>query len=152
MKLTAQIKLTPTSTQADALKRTLEAANAACDAISQTAWENKTFRQFAIHKRCYQDTRAAFGLLAQVTVRCIAKVADSYKFDRKTLRTFSPLGALAYDSRILSFNLAGLSISIWTLDGRHNIPFTCGARQRAMLAHQKGESDLVYRRGAWFCT
>jgi hypothetical protein len=39
MKLTAQLKLLPTPQQAAALKRTLEAANAACNAISQVAWE-----------------------------------------------------------------------------------------------------------------
>ena len=148
MKLTAQIKLTPTPTQADALRRTLEAANAACDAISRAAWEARTFRQFDIHRLCYHDIRAAYGLSAQVTVRCIAKVADAYKLDRKTLRTFQPTGALAYDARILSFKAD--SVSIWTVDGRAAIPFVCGERQRAMLQTQKGESDLAYRRGEWF--
>ena len=148
MKLTAQIKLNPTPAQSAALKRTLEAANAACDAISRAAWEARTFRQFDIHRLCYQDIRAAYGLSAQVTVRCIAKVADAYKLDRKTLRTFQPTGALAYDARILSFKAE--SVSIWTVDGRAAIPFVCGERQHAMLQTQKGESDLVYRRGEWF--
>jgi IS605 OrfB family transposase len=148
MKLTAQIKLIPTPTQADALRRTLEAANAACDAISRATWEARTFRQFDMHRLCYQDIRAAYGLSAQVTVRAIAKVADSYKLDKKTLHTFAPLGALAYDARILSFKAD--SVSIWTVDGRAAIPFVCGERARAMLQNQKGESDLVYRRGEWF--
>ena len=39
MKLTTHIKLTPKSPlQADALRCTLGTANAACDAISRTAW------------------------------------------------------------------------------------------------------------------
>jgi putative transposase len=150
MKLTAVIKLTLTVEQADALRRTLVTANEACDTISRTAWETKTFRQFAIHTLAYEDTRAAFGLAAQVTVRCIAKVADAYKLDRKTLRTFAPLGALAYDARILRYDLASSTVSIWTMDGRQTIPFVCGERQRAMLATQKGETDLVYRRGEWY--
>ncbi|KAB8143849.1 IS200/IS605 family element transposase accessory protein TnpB [Chloroflexia bacterium SDU3-3] len=150
MKLTAQIQLRPTPAQADALRRTLETANAACNAMSATAWETGTFGQFALHKLCYADTRAAFGLSAQVTVRCIAKVADAYKLDKKAQRTFALLGAVAYDARILSFNLAGSSVSIWTMDGRQAIPFVCGERQRAMLEHQKGESDLVFKRGKWY--
>src|SRR5215212_7870211 len=123
MKLSAQIKLQPTPEQADALKRTLERANAACDYSSRVAWESKTFRQFALHKLVYERVRETFGLSAQVVVRCIAKVADAYKVDRKTLRTFATLGAVAYDSRILTYNAT--SVSIWTLDGRLCIPFVC---------------------------
>ena len=147
MKLTAQLKLRPTPEQADALRRTLEAANAACDAISRTAWETKTFRQFALHTLVYYGIRADFGLSSQLTVRCIAKVADAYKLDTKTLRTFAPLGSVAYDSRILTFDVAASTIAIWTLDGRQVIPFVCGARQRRLLATQQGESDLVSRDG-----
>ena len=148
MKLTASIQLTPTPAQAAALRRTLETANAACDAISRAAWEAKTFRQFDLHRLCYQDIRAAYGLSAQVTVRCISKVSDSYKLDKRTPRTFAPLGALAYDARILSFKAE--SVSIWTVEGRQTIPFVCGERQRAMLKTQKGESDLVFKKGKWY--
>src|SRR5918911_2173816 len=105
MRLTAAIQLLPTPEQADALRRTLETANAACDYISQVAWQSKTFRQFAIHKLTYQAARETFGLAAQLAVRCIAKVADAYKLDRKTQRTFQPHGAVPYDDRILSFAL-----------------------------------------------
>lgn len=150
MKLTVAIKLIPTAEQADALRRTLVTANEACDTISRTAWETNTFRQFALHKLVYEETREAFGLAAQVTVRCISKVADSYKIDKKVCRTFRPLGALAYDWKILRYDLAAQSVSIWTLDGRQTIPFVCGERQRAMLQTQKGETDLVERRGEWY--
>src|SRR5437868_7270354 len=128
MRLTIQLKLLPTAHQADALKRTLEAANAACDYISQVAWESKTFRQFAIHKLTYQAARETFGLAAQLAVRCIGKVAHAYKLDRLTQRTFQPHGAVPYDDRIHSYNLKGSQVSIWTLDGRLAIPFVCGER------------------------
>jgi len=82
MKLAVQLKLKPTPHQADSLRRTLETANAACDYISQVAWESTTFRQFTIHRLTYQAVRQTFGLSAQLTVRCIAKVADAYKLDR----------------------------------------------------------------------
>src|SRR5215211_3280333 len=101
MRLIAAIQLLPTPEQADALKRTLETANAACDYISQVACESKTFRQFPIHRLTYQAVRETFHLAAQLTVRCIAKVADAYKLERETQRTFQPEGAIAYDARIL---------------------------------------------------
>src|ERR671930_1358040 len=112
MKLTVQLKLQPTPVQADVLRRTLEAANAACDYISQVAFSTQTFRQFAIHKLTYQAVRETFHLAAQLTVRCIAKVADAYKLDRKAQRTFRPHGAVPYDGRILSYNAKGSEVSI----------------------------------------
>jgi IS605 OrfB family transposase len=150
MRLTAAIQLLPTPEQADALRRTLERANAACDYISQVAWDSKTFRQFSIHKLTYQAVRETFQLAAQLAVRCIGKVADAYKLDRKAQRTFQPHGAVPYDDRILSYNLKGSQISIWTLGGRQAIRFVCGERQRDLLATQRGESDLALVRGKWY--
>ncbi|HEU5086123.1 MAG TPA: transposase [Roseiflexaceae bacterium] len=143
-----QLKLQPTPEQAEALKRTLETANAACNQISQVAWHTGTFRQFAIHKLTYYDVKHSCGLSAQLTVRCIAKVADAYKLDRKTQRTFKPLGAIAFDDRILSYKTSSISIS--TVEGRHTIPFVCGERQRELLDRRQGESDLVFVRGNWY--
>jgi hypothetical protein len=150
MRLTAAIQLLPTPEQAGTLRRTLETANAACDYISQVAWETKTFRQFPIHRLTYQPVRETFGLAAQLAVRCIAKVADAYKLDRKTQRTFQPHGAVPFDDRILSYNIKGSEVSIWTLDGRQAIPFVCGERQRELLATQRGETDLALVRGKWY--
>jgi putative transposase len=65
MKLTAQIKLLPTPQQTALLKRTLEAANAACNRISEYAWDNQLFNQFKLHKALYADLRAEFGLCAR---------------------------------------------------------------------------------------
>ena len=126
MKRTIQLKLLPTPEQADALKRTLVAANAACDSISQVAWDSRTFGQFPIHRLTYGAVRETFGIAAQLTVRCIAKVADAYKLDRNVQRTFASLGAVAYDERILSYTHANTAVSIWTLDGRQEIPLVCG--------------------------
>jgi predicted transposase len=117
VKLTAQLKLLPTPSQADALKRTLETANAACTHISDVAWNTRTFGTFALQKLCYQEVRETFGLSAQMTVRALAKVGDAYKLDKRTKPAFRPLASIAYDDRILSFALRASSISIWTLDG-----------------------------------
>ena len=150
MRLTATIKLLPTPDQQRALQQTLETANAACTTISQSAWSTKTFRQFDIHRLCYADIRAAFGLSAQMTVRCIAKVADAYKRDRETQRIFTAHGAIAYDDRILSWTMAAQSVSIWTLDGRQSMPFVCGPRQWELLQTQRGETDLALVNGQWY--
>jgi IS605 OrfB family transposase len=150
MKLIAQLKLLPTPEQADAVKRTLHQANAACDRISNTAWQTQTFNQFDLHKLAYADVRETFGLASQMAVRCISKVADAYKLDRNCQRTFNPTGSIAYDDRILSWNLKDPSVSIWTLDGRQSIPFVCGERQWALLQTRHGETDLAYVGGAFY--
>jgi IS605 OrfB family transposase len=150
MRLTIQLKLLPTPDQADALRHTLETANAACNSISQVAWEAQTFRQFPIHRLTYGAVRETFGLAAQLAVRCIAKVADAYKLDRKAQRSFSPHGAIAYDDRILSYTHQNTAVSIWTLNGRQEILFVCGERQKVLLASRRGETDLAFVRGAWY--
>lgn len=150
MKLIAQVKLQPTPEQADALKRTLETANAAANYVSGQAWETQTFRQYDLHHLCYSTVREQFGLSAQVTVRVLAKVADAYKLDRKAKRVFRLTGGIAYDDRILSWKLPKLEVSIWTVDGRLRVPFVAGERQRQMLETRQGESDLVLVRDEWY--
>jgi putative transposase len=54
----------------------------------QQAWQTQTFRRFDLHHLCYQTIRTEFGLSAQVAIRVIAKVADAYKLDKSTQRTF----------------------------------------------------------------
>jgi putative transposase len=150
MKLIAQLKLMPTPEQATALLHTLEVANAACNHISSVAWQQQVFGKFDLQKLCYETVRESFGLAAQTTIRCLAKVGDSYKLDRKSQRRYRPHGSIAYDDRILSFNLHAPSVSIWTTSGRQAIPFTAGEQQMRRLESRQGETDLVYRRGAFY--
>lgn len=150
MKLTAQIRLLPTPEQAKLLKDTLVRANEACDYISGVAWDKRTFGKFGLQRLVYRSVREMFDLTAQVVVRCIGKVSDSYKLDKKTKREFKPLGAISYDERILKYKLSKKTVSIWTLNGREEIPYTCGERQAELLQTQQGESDLCLVRGKWY--
>lgn len=150
MKLIAQVKLLPLPEQAGALMHTLEQANAACQFVSNIAWDRKTFRQYDLHHKCYQTIREKFNLSAQVAVRAIAKVAYAYKLDRKEKRFFKPRGSVAYDDRILSWRLQDQTISIWTLKGRLHIPFVCGKQQLSLLQTRQGESDLILNKGMFF--
>jgi len=144
------VKLVVTPDQADALKRTMQAANAVCDSISAWAWENQTFGQYPLHKAQYAVQRADSGLTAQVIVRCIGKVADAYKLDRRTQRTFQPTGAIAFDDRILNWYAEREQVSIWSVDGRLKLPFVCGEYQRGLLAFRQGEADLAFVGGDFY--
>ena len=149
MKLIATLKLCPTEAQADALHQTLKTANAACNWLSGQVWAHKTFGQFALHRLAYTTCRATFGLSAQMTVRCIAKVADAYKLDCKTRRRFRRYAAQPYDDRIFRFH-SDTHVSLWTVDGRLRLPYHCGPRQRALLAYRKGEVDLMLVGGVFY--
>lgn len=146
MKLTLKIKLLPTAEQSDILLQTMREANAVCDSISDVAWQNKVFNQFKIHNLCYHGFKSTFNLSAQMLVRCISKVADAYKLDKKTKRFFRPLGAITYDSRILTYK--NFSVSIWAIGGRLNIPFVC--HNHKYIPFINGEADLVYKKGKFY--
>jgi IS605 OrfB family transposase len=150
VKLIAQVKLLPSKAQAQALKNTLELANAACDWISELAWDAQVFKQYDLHKLIYHRARSHYDLSAQVIVRCIGKVADAYKLDKKTARTFKTHGAIAFDDRILSWKTDKQAVSIWTLAGRQKISYVCGERQKRLLESRIGETDLVYRKGDFY--
>lgn len=150
MKLIAQIKLVPTDEQHLSLLRTLKTANAACNFVSEQAWQERVFGQFALHKLYYGIVRKQFGLGADVTQRVFAKVSDAYKLNRKVTRAFKPYGAFPFNDRLVSYKLSTSIVSIWTMDGRQKMPFVCGDQQRQLLQGLHGECDLVYRQGKFF--
>ena len=149
MKLVVQVKLLPPEEQKALLTSTLRAANKACDWLSRKAFETETFGQYDLQKLIYHETRRAFPeLSSQVIIRCMAKVAYAYALDRKTKRTFKPLGSIAYDSRLLSWKAD--TVNIWTVKGRQRIPFVCSKESAQLLDFERGEADLILRKGKFF--
>jgi IS605 OrfB family transposase len=149
MKLVAQLQLLPTPEQQASLRETLQTANAACNRISDLAWEHQTFGQYRLHHLSYHLCRQEFPLAAQMVVRSIAKVADAYKRDKKVHRRFRPTAAQPFDDRIFRF-VDDHTISLWTTGGRQKMPFVCGTHQRGLLAYRQGEVDLCLIRGKWY--
>ena len=147
MKLTLKIKLLPSEQQKQLIIDTMKEVNSVCDSISEIAWKRKVFNQFKIHKEVYHDFKKKSNLSAQMLVRAISKVADSYKIDKKTKRSFRPLGAITYDSRILTYKSNNI-VSIWLINGRQKMDFIC--HNRKYLPYMKGEADLVYKKGKFF--
>lgn len=146
MKLTLKIKLLPTPEQASLLLQTIREANRACNLIAAVAWEQKVFQPYKLHHASYYTVKGVTRLSSQVIIRCISKVANSYKSDRKVPRTFQRQGAIAYDSRILSYK--GNTLSIWSVGGRLHMPFAC--HHPDYLCCIKGEAALLYRKGKIF--
>lgn len=147
MKLTLKIKLLPTDEQVNLLLETMKEANAVCNAISEVAWQERIFNNFKLHHKIYHRYKATFNLSSQMLIRQIAKVADAYKLDKKTKRSFRPLGGIAYDSRIMTYKPNNV-VSLWCIGGRQKIDFVC--HNPDYIPYIKGEADLVYKKGKFY--
>ena len=154
MRLTAVVRLLPNETQTQALLDTIRAVNSACNYASQVAFEQRAFARKSLHNLIYRQIRARFGLPAQLAVHVVSKVVDAYKAkgERKAVRTFRELGAIRYDSRILRLKVEKRLVSLSTLKGRLQIPFTAGQPQLCLLQHPVREltSWLLTRQGEFF--
>ncbi|WP_073950813.1 RNA-guided endonuclease InsQ/TnpB family protein [Streptomyces kebangsaanensis] len=172
MKLVVQVKLLPTPVQAAALEATLHACNEAASWVSEVAFEKDAKNNFALRKLTYDQAKARWGLGAQAAQHVIKKTCDAYAALKANLRAgnlgrpgsrrhrkatgkpvaFRPDSAQPYDDRMLSWQIPGRRISIWTVSGRvKDVAFTASPEQLATLAlYRKGESDLVCRDGMWF--
>ncbi|MDE3213946.1 MAG: transposase, partial [Bacteroidota bacterium] len=132
------------------MKKTLALCNRACNEISQICFEKKIWSRYAIHREMYYSLKSSYELSSQMVIRCIAKVADSYKLDKQRQRRFKRGGCIAYDSRVLSYSHQGSVVSIWTVDGRIKIPFSRICHDPQYLALMQGEADLVFKKGKFY--
>jgi hypothetical protein len=60
------LSLHPTREQAAAPEATMHAFNAACQYISEAAWEAQEFGRTALHRLVYYEVRVRFGLPSQL--------------------------------------------------------------------------------------
>lgn len=149
MKQTLLVKLVPTPEQYAALLRTLEAFNAACNAIAAVAFREHTASKVDLQKLVYYDVRRDFGLAAQMAIRAISKVSEAYKRDRSKQPHFRAHGAMAYDERICSFPRID-RVSLATLEGRVEVPFRFGEYAEGILQRKRGQADLLFRNDTFF--
>ncbi len=149
MKQTLMIKLSPSQEQYKALLETMERFNEACNYASGKAFETFTYGQFHLHHLVYSYLREHYKLSAQMAVRAIAQVSESYKINRNVQHSFNIHSAMVYDQRILSWK--GLDkVSILTLSGRRIIPTRIGAYQEARIDRKIRQSDLILRDGIFY--
>ncbi|PYB67905.1 transposase [Thermoplasma sp. Kam2015] len=136
------MKLLPDEKQKEALIDTFVRFNEACNFVSRIAFDKKIFNKVFLQRIVYRDIREKFGLAAQLAVRVIAKVVETYKADREHFHEFRDFGSIVYDQRILSFK--GMDeISINTVHGRIRIPITIGKYREMPFERIRGQCDLI---------
>jgi putative transposase len=138
------------------LAATQHAFNVAANWIARVCWDEGITNTNTAHHRVYGQTRADYGLGAQLAVCARAKAVEAIKAvrakKRETRPTFGPRGSIRYDAR--SYRLMGLDhVSLNTVDGRVVCRLLLGARQHGMLvdpAWEVGGADLVWHHGVYY--
>lgn len=171
MKLVVRVKLLPTPVQASALEATLRVCNQAANWLSARSHETGRASRASLQVLGYAALKAR-GLSAQPALHVLRKVADAYTALSANLQAgnlgkpgskrhrmatgrpvaFRPHAAQPFDDRCLSWQMKERTVSIWTVAGRmKHLAFSGQDEQLAVLAEcRKGESDLLYRDGAWY--
>ncbi len=148
---TIALTLAPTDAQRAAFLRLRRAFAVACTHISTVAWDTGTFNRVRLQTLVYQDVRATYGLMAQHTCQAVSIVAQAYRADKDTKRTFKPTMAVTLDTPRL-YRIDGNHVDVTTLDGRLRVKLNIGGIQRAWLkgATALKEADVVCdRKGRW---
>ena len=149
MKSVLQVKLLPDVQTHQALLKTMQAFNSACNYVSEIAYNTGVTSKFKLQALTYHDVKGRFELTAQTTILAIRKVADSYKIKKDVLREFRATGAITYDTRVMRFKGMGL-VNLWTIEGRKNIPIVMGEYQKARWFQVIGQADLVFRNNTFY--
>nr|WP_319507138.1 transposase [uncultured Methanolobus sp.] len=144
-----KVKLYPDEYQHKALLETMERFNEACNYVSKIAWSTHTFGKVGIQKIVYYDVRDKYHLSAQMVVRAVGKVAESYRIDKTCLHEFRKQGAIVYDQRILTFKATD-EISILTLEGRERIKIKYGEYRQLDMERVRGQADLIYHNNTFY--
>jgi hypothetical protein len=137
------------------LTATQRAFNQAATWIARVCWDEGITPTNTAHHRVYGETRAEFGLGAQLAVCARAKAVEAITAvkakRRETCPTFGPRGSVRDDART-SRLMSRDRVSLNTLEGRVVCRLVLGARQHAMLVDpvwDVGGADLVWREGAY---
>jgi hypothetical protein len=116
------------------LAATQHVFNSAATWIAQVCWHEGITNPTTAHHHVYGETRAQFGLGAQLAVCARAKAVEAIKAvktkKRETCPTFGPRGSVRYDAR--TYRLMSLDrVSLNTLEGRVICHLLLAGRQRA---------------------
>ncbi len=151
MELTLQLKLLPTAEQTISLRAVMMRFNEACNWLAAQAFAQQCTNKLTLQRLYYHELRTLFHLPSQMVVRCLARVAGTYRRDKTICPTFRPDAAMPYDQRIMRFD--GLDhVSLTTLQGRVLVAFLIGPYHRQRFdAYAPRQCHLVVREdGQWF--
>lgn len=153
---TISCKLAIRPDDAPLLTATQAAFNAAATWCATIAWQHGISNKNTLHFQVYRETRARFGLGAQLACCARDKAVEAIRAGRErgatTCPTFRSTRSIRYDAR--TFRLVGEDhVSLNTLAGRIIATLVLGVFQRSALADRSwavGGAELVRRRDVWY--
>lgn len=132
------------------IDKTLVAFADACNFVADLGRKEKRWRQFELHRLCYKEIRARFGLSANLAVRAIARVSPRLRKEKTRNSIFRPT-SIDYDNRIFRFHEKDWLVGLTLLDGRAKFALSIGQYQRDNLVGQTPTAaTLVKRNGIYF--
>jgi predicted transposase len=148
MKQTVVLKLETTASQFQALMKTMEAFNQACQHVADLAYEKRTANKIALQPLVYGEIRKRYGLSSQMVVRSISRACEAYKADKRVHVRFGPHDPMVFDQRILSIKSL-TTVSVLTLAGRQMIAYRFQAYRACPGDRVKGQADLLLEQGVF---
>jgi IS605 OrfB family transposase len=114
--------------------------------VSAIAFYGKCFGKRNLQKRLYYAIRERFALPANLAIRVIARVSQSYQTDRQKVHQFRAR-SLDLDKRLYTLvrTQDTLAVTIASCEGRIRLSLVLGAYQRTWLQHETREAKLIYR-------
>jgi len=149
-------KLTLDECAQTSLRATQAAFNAAASYCASVAWEQGVTNKNKLHSLVYRETRARFGLGAQLACCARDKAAEAVRAARAnnsdTCPTFTADSSIRYDAR--TYRLMSLDrVSLNTMHGRVVGQLVLGDYQRIRLydtTWKIGGAELVRRDNVWY--
>jgi len=124
--------------------------------IARVCWAERITNPTSAHRRVYRQTRARFGLGAQLACCARAKAVEAISAGQAqgedACPAFGERSSVRYDARTYRL-MSEERVSLHTLTGRVICRLLLGARQRAQLADpawKTGGADLVRRGGVFY--
>ena len=149
MKQTMVLKLETLPSHYQALLKTMEAFNDACQYVADVAYEQRSSNKIGLQPLVYPTLRDKYKLSSQMAVRSISKACEAYKRDKRVHVRFDPHDEMIFDHRIMSFK--GLTeVSLLCLTGRQLIPFRVCRYEAARPDRIKGQADLILKDTVFF--
>lgn len=146
MKRTICLKLTVPQNVLQAIFDLSNAFVQACNIIAEIAEQTKEKNRVALHHKCYYTVKEQLPALgSQMICNAIAKVAFALKGLKKQRKIlFKSRSSIHFDKR--TYSLKGTILSLYTLQGRMQIPLVVSEFHKAFL--EKGtvkEAELVFK-------
>ncbi len=119
--------------------------------LAARAFAQQCTNKLTLQRLYYHELRTHFALPSQMVVRCLARVAGTYRRDKTICPTFRPDAAMPYDQRLMRF--AGLDhVSLTTQQGRVLVAFLIGPYHRQRFDdYEPRQCHLVVRAdGQWY--